>query len=155
MIRKPPTLHALLRRLIATWRVCWRTLFEHLMFRAWRLEAMVPDMDEVPLTIRPRRAYLVGTPSHHKWLVFDCPCGDGHRILLNLDASRLPIWTLQLSKTKVLSLRPSVNYHDQHRTCHYILSNGRIRWVRPRTRTRTETGVPNDRPKPNTGSISA
>ena len=144
MIRKSPVPHASLRRVIATLRTRWHILFELLTFRAWRLEAMVPDMDEVPLTIRPHRAYLVGTPSRHKWLVFDCPCGGGHRILLNLDASRLPVWTLQLSKTKVLSLCPSVNYHDQHRTCHYILSNGRIKWVRPRTPTRTETGVPND-----------
>lgn len=144
MIRKSPTPHTPLRRLIATWRPRWRTLFERLTFRPWRLEATVPDMDEVPLTIRPRRAYLVGTPSRPKWLVFDCACGGGHRILLNLDGSRRPVWTLELSRTKVLTLRPSVNYHDDRRNCHYILSNGRIAWVRPRNSSTNGTGVPND-----------
>lgn len=133
MTRKSTTSPILLGQLVATWRARWRTLFERLTFRPWRLEAVVPDIDEVPLTIRPRRAYLVGTPSRQKWLVFECACGGGHRILLNLDVSRRPVWTLRMSKTKVLSLRPSVNYHDDHRTCHYVLSNGRIKWVRPRS----------------------
>lgn len=143
MNRKSPAPHVPFRRLVATWRARRRTLFERLTFRPWRLEAVVPEMDKVPLTIRPHRAYLVGTPSRRKWLVFDCPCGGGHRILLNLDASRRPVWTLHLSKTKILTLRPSVNYHDEHRTCHYTLSNGRIEWVRPNPAP-TATGVRND-----------
>lgn len=119
------------RRLVGTWWTRRRTLFEGLTFRLWRLEATVSDMDQVPPNIRPRRAYLVATPSRRKWLAFDCACSSGHRILLNLDASRRPVWTLRLSRTKALTLHPSVNYHDDHRTCHYILSNGRIEWVAP------------------------
>ena len=132
------------RRLFFTLRAYREALLELLTFRRWRLDAMVSDMDEVPLCIRPRRAYLVGTPSRPKWLVFDCACGGGHRVLLNLDAARRPFWTLRLSKiTKVLSLHPSVDYHDDCRTCHYILSNGRIKWVRPRSLTSTDTGLSN------------
>lgn len=133
MTRQSATSAIPLRRLVAAWRTRWHTLFERLTFRPWRLEAVVPEMNEVPHTIRPRRAYLVGTSSRRKWLVFDCACGSGHRILLNLDASRRPVWTLQMSKRKVLSLRPSVNYHDDRRTCHYVLSNGRIKWIRPKS----------------------
>lgn len=132
------------RRLLFTLRAYREALLELLTFRRWRLEAMVPDMDEVPLNIRPRRAYLVGTPSRPKWLVFDCACDGGHRILLNLDPARRPFWTLRLSKiAKALSLHPSVDYHDDCRTCHYILSNGRIKWVRPRSLTSTDTGLSN------------
>ena len=131
MNRKSTTPRITIRRMTAVWRTRWRTLLERLTFRPWRLEAMVTDMDDVPLTIPRRRAYLVGTPSRPKWLVFDCACGGGHRILLNLDDSRRPVWTLEISRTKILTLRPSVNYHDDRRICHYILSNGRIAWVRP------------------------
>ena len=132
------------RRLLFTLRAYREALRELLTFRRWRLEATVPDMDEVPLNIRPRRAYLVGTPSRPKWLVFDCACGGGHRILLNLDPARRPFWTLRLSKaTKALSLHPSVDYRDDCRTCHYILSSGRIKWVRPRSLTSTDTGLSN------------
>lgn len=133
-----------LRRLVAKWWTRRRALFERLPFRRWRLEATVSDVDEVPVNIRPRRAYLVATPSHRKWLVFDCACGSGHRILLNLDESRLPAWTLRLSRTKALTLHPSVNYQHDRRTCHYILANGRIVWVGPRTPTATNRRPPND-----------
>ena len=132
------------RRLLVTLRVYRDALLELPTFRRWRLEAMVSDMDEVPLSIRQRRAYLVGTLSRPKWLVFDCACDGGHRILLNLDPARHPFWTLRLSKTvRALSLHPSVDYHDDSRTCHYILSNGRIKWVRPRSLTSTDTGLSN------------
>lgn len=127
-----------LRWLAATWRTRRRTLFECLSFRPWRLEATVSDMDDVPLRIRPRRAYLVATPTRRKWLVFDCACGGGHRILLNLDPSRRPVWTLRLSRTKALTLHPSVDYRDELRACHYVLSNGRIEWVRTRASAVTD-----------------
>lgn len=132
------------RSLLAIWRGHGKVLLELLTFHRWRLEAMVSDMDEVPLCIRQRRAYLVGTPSRPKWLVFDCACGSGHRILLNLDPARHPFWTLRLSKmARALSLHPSVDYHDDRRTCHYIVSNGRIKWVPPRSLASPDTGVPN------------
>ena len=121
-------LRPLLRR-IATWRKHGRSLFERLTPGPWRLEATVSDMDNVPAHIRPHRAYLVATATHRKWLVFDCPCGTGHRIVLNLDRSRRPTWTVRLCKKGAVTLRPSVNYRDDRLACHYVLSNGRIRWV--------------------------
>lgn len=132
-----------LRRLAATWWKRWHTMFERLIFRPWRLEATVADIDDVPLRIRPRRAVLVSAPTHHKWLVFDCPCGGGHRIVLNLDRSRHPAWTLRLSKSGALTLRPSVNYRDARRVCHYVLSNGRIAWVGPHASALTDTRLHN------------
>ena len=138
MTPKSVALRRLLQRLVAGWRTCRRTLSERLVFRPWRLEATVSDMDDVPVRIRPRRAYLVATPTRRKWLVFDCACGGGHRILLNLDPSRRPVWTLRLSRTKALTLRPSVDYRDDRRACHYVLSNGRIEWVRPRASALTD-----------------
>ena len=124
-----------LRRTAARWRTRLRTLFDGPTFRLWRLEATVPDMERVPTNIAPCRAYLVATPSRRKWLAFDCACGSGHRILLNLDESRGPAWILRVSRTKALTLHPSVNYHDDQRTCHYVLANGRIRWMARDTTT--------------------
>ena len=117
-----------LRRLFAPRRL--HTLAERLTSRAWQLEATVADMDEVPPHIGPRRAYLVATARHHKWLVFDCPCGTGHRIVLNLDRARRPVWTLRVSKRRVITLHPSVDYRDGRLACHYVLLDGRIEWVR-------------------------
>ena len=129
------------RLLAAALRLPSHTAFERLRFRLWRLEATVADMDDVPLHIRARRAVLVGAPRHQKWLVFDCPCGIGHRIILNLDRSRQPAWTLRVSKSGALTLHPSVNYRDDRRVCHYILSNGRIAWIRARHATFPGAGL--------------
>ena len=118
-----------LLRPIAAWRKHGYTLFERLTPGPWRLEATVSDMDDVPAHIRPRRAYLVATATRHKWLVFDCPCGTGHRIVLNLDRARRPRWTVRLCKTAALTLHPSVDYRDARMACHYVLSNGRVEWV--------------------------
>lgn len=118
-----------LRRLFAPRRL--HALAERLPSRSWRLEATVSDMDEVPPHIGSRRAYLVATARRHKWLVFDCPCGTGHRIVLNLDRDRRPVWTLRVSKRGVLTLYPSVDYRDDRLACHYVLLDGRVEWVRP------------------------
>ena len=119
-----------LHQQVAAWCRRRRTVLKRVVSRPWRLEATVSDIDDVPLRIRRRRAYLVATATHHKWLVFDCPCGAGHRIVLNLDRVRRPVWTVRLSRRGVLSLRPSVDYRDDRRACHYVLSNGNVEWVR-------------------------
>lgn len=115
--------------LLVTWWQDGRPLIERLTPGPWRLEATVSDMDDVPLSIRPRRAYLVATPTRRKWLVFDCPCGRGHRIALNLDRARRPVWTARLSKRGSITLQPSVNYRHDRGVCHYVMSNGRVAWV--------------------------
>lgn len=107
----------------------WRSVVERVFTPPWRVEATVSEMDEVPRRIRPRRAFLVATPTRHKWLAFDCPCGAGHRILLNLDRTRRPFWTIRLSKRGALTLRPSVDFDNGHRSCHFLLRQGRVSWI--------------------------
>ena len=96
----------------------------------WRMERRVSDVDEVPPRIPKRRAYLVATSILRKWLVFDCPCGTGHRIMLNLDRLRFPYWRLSLSATRQITLSPSIDYHDEFRRCHYFLRKGRVIWAK-------------------------
>lgn len=107
----------------------WRQVVERVFAPPWRVEATVSEMDEVPPRIRSRRAILVATPTRRKWLVFDCPCGAGHRILLNLDRTRRPFWTLRLLANRQFTLHPSIDYQDDSRSCHYFLSRGRVEWA--------------------------
>ena len=73
----------------------------------------------------------MATATRRKWLVFDCPCASGHRVLLNLDRSRRPFWTVRTAKRGAFTLRPSVDYRDPRRSCHYFVSDGRVEWVAP------------------------
>lgn len=118
-----------LRRFGAVLSRRWRAVAERVFFYPWRVTATVADMDEVPVRIRRRRAFVVATETRRKWLVFDCPCDGGHRILLNLDRSRRPFWTVRMAKRGVFTLRPSVDYNDDRRSCHYFISEGRVEWA--------------------------
>ena len=117
------------RRLLTALRGCWRAVADRVFVRPWRVEATVSEVDQVPRRIRARRAFLVAAEARRKWLVFDCPCGSGHRILLNLDRSRRPFWTLRVAKDRRFTLHPSVDYRDRRRLCHYFLRHGRVTWA--------------------------
>lgn len=107
-----------------------RRWLEWAPWQRWRTIGAVDSADDVPELLPGKHAMLVGTEAQPKWLAFDCPCRSGHRILLNLDQRRLPCWTLLNSKK--LTLRPSVDYSDSRRRCHYVVANGRIYWAHRR-----------------------
>lgn len=102
---------------------------EWLPFRRWRLVGVVDDADAIPDRLPPRGVVLVGPPDRPKWAAFDCPCGVGHRILLNTDPARRPAWRVTLDGRHV-TLAPSVDFVGATKRCHYFVRHGRIQWVR-------------------------
>jgi hypothetical protein len=103
-------------------------LLDTLDRRRWRVGESVEHADEVPERIARRRAVLVGTPAHAKWLVFDCPCEERHRVMLNLDAARAPRWIL--GPGELLTISPSVDAPRGSGRCHYFIRGGRVQWVK-------------------------
>jgi hypothetical protein len=94
----------------------------------WRIVTAVEAADNVPKRLPRNGAVLVGSHFRPKWVVFDCPCRAGHRIMLNTDKSRSPYWSTTVRGP--LTISPSVDYQDSQRRCHYLVRNGRITWVR-------------------------
>lgn len=105
-----------------------------LPFQPWRLLGLVESADEIPESLPRNGAVAVGSPATPKWIAFDCPCRSGHRIMLNLDVGRRPSWRIGVDGSQRLSIRPSVDYADGRRRCHYFVSTGRIDWARDTTR---------------------
>jgi Family of unknown function (DUF6527) len=103
-------------------------LLETLDRRCWRVGESVEHADEVPERIGRRRAVLVGTRTHAKWLVFDCPCEERHRVMLNLDIARAPRWIV--SPSELLTISPSVDAPSGSGRCHYFIRVGRVQWVK-------------------------
>lgn len=101
---------------------------EWLPWRSWRLVGTVEAADEVPMTLPPKGAVLVGTSTYPKWLAFDCPCRQNHRIMVTLDVHHKPHWDLLPGKR--LTLSPSVDAWRGGKRCHYVIRNGRTLWVR-------------------------
>ena len=137
-------------RLRRWWTRTWRMVTALLVVRPWLLAGIVSEGDEVPDRIPVRRAFLVGIPPNWKWLVFDCPCRTGHRIMLNLDRGRRPHWTIQVSRLRRITVSPSIDYRGSNRSCHYFIRDGRVVWARGPRRLNglfnfTEDDISNER----------
>ncbi len=89
----------------------------------WRVGLEVPEADEIPERLPRRVAVIVP----NKWLAFECPCWRGHQIVVNISQSRRPFWKVLTNAP--LSVIPSVDERTSERRCHYVIRNGRIRWV--------------------------
>lgn len=70
---------------------------------------------------------VVGSADRAKWLIFDCPCRRGHRVMLNLDAENWPNW--RIAGTYPLTVHPSVDERSSVGHCHYVVRNGLISWI--------------------------
>jgi hypothetical protein len=106
-------------------KISW---WQWLPFFRWRIVAVVDSADDVPRRLPRNGVMLVGTRSKPKWIVFDCPCRRGHRIMLNLDRIRSPYWSATLKGR--LSIAPSIDYAQAVQRCHYFVQNGNISWVK-------------------------
>lgn len=94
---------------------------------SWRVVAVVDSADDIPARLPRNGAVLIGQVTKPKWVAFDCPCRTGHRILLNTDNARRPYWSVVPGRK--LSVTPSIDYHGQHKRCHYFIRNGHIDWA--------------------------
>ena len=86
--------------------------------------------DEIPDRLSQGELVLVraerGAP---KWVVFECPCGRGHLVWLNLQRSQRPRWRVNGRGTH-LTLRPSVAVGAPW-GCHFWIRHGRVTWFVP------------------------
>jgi hypothetical protein len=86
------------------------------------------EYDSLPTVPRAGELAIAGTLQKPKWALLDCPCGNGHTILLSLQATTIPHWSLTLGKSRRPTLAPSVDRVAERR-CHFWLQDGRVTWV--------------------------
>jgi len=88
-----------------------------------QLVAANPPRDAV----RPGRLLVVGGPGYRKWAYFRCPCGCSEIIMLSLNQSRRPRWTVTLDNRGRPTVDPSVR---QTAGCfsHFWIRAGMVEW---------------------------
>lgn len=96
-------------------------------WRRWRVVLHVEAADEVPDHLPRRTAVLVGPDQSPTWIALDCPCQLHHRLLINVDPSRQPFW--RVTNTTRLTIAPSIDDTTPSRRCHFLLKQGRVKWV--------------------------
>jgi hypothetical protein len=87
---------------------------------------------ELPQGLHPREVALLGSAERPKWLLMQCPCGQGHMLSISLQGSHDPHWDLALDPDGP-TLFPSVDSRTEIR-CHFVLRRGRVQWVTDRPR---------------------
>lgn len=87
----------------------------------------VEAADEVPSRLPRNGVVLVGSRERPKWVVFDCPCRTGHRIMVSLDSSHSPHW--RIVGDNKLTIWPSFYYRTTVQRCHYVIKHGQVVWV--------------------------
>lgn len=105
-----------------------RDFLEWASLRRWHVAGSYDDIDDVPDVLRSRAIAIVTTPTFVKWIIFDCPCRSGHRIMVNADPSRKPSWGLRSQAPA--TIWPSVDFSNYERRCHYSIINGRTHWAK-------------------------
>jgi hypothetical protein len=109
--------------------VTWLRSIWHRIVRGGRYRVMstVAAGDDIPDVLPERGAVLVGPAGGPKWIAFDCPCHDDHRVMLNLDVRRRPTW--RMTSATPLTIQPSIDALRGAKRCHYFVTKGRVRWV--------------------------
>lgn len=93
----------------------------------WRVVDRVASGADVPNRLPPRGAVLVRAFDVDRFLAFDCPCIEHHRLLLDLDTDHNPTWTVRIANP--LTVWPSVDYRHNGERCHFVFRHGQVRWV--------------------------
>lgn len=108
-----------------TMKITW---WKWLPFQRWRIVGEAESADEIPDRLPRNGVAVVGNGHRAKWIVFDCPCRTGHRIMLNADPKRKPNWTL--NQVQPLTIYPSIDFRGSQGRCHYFIRRGRIIWAK-------------------------
>src|SRR5271157_3260487 len=77
--------------------------------------------------LKAKKLVLIGPREKPKWLRFECPCGCGDVIALNLMASHYPRWSVEIYEDGTLSAMPSVD--DRKCGSHFWIRRNKINWV--------------------------
>ena len=108
-----------------------RTWWKRLRAEKIKRVVIVDSMTAVP-TACASDLYLVRHGSFDKRAVFDCPCGCGRRIDLNLVQTQHPSWSAKLRNGRI-TLAPSIWLTADPCRSHFFVRNSKIEWADARS----------------------
>jgi hypothetical protein len=85
------------------------------------------NVNDIPTIIDSKFIYIVREGTEPETLVFECPCGCGAPVYLNLLKDTTPHWTYEIER-KTITIFPSV-VRKKGCQSHYWIKKGKIIWV--------------------------
>ncbi|WP_418705220.1 DUF6527 family protein [Anaerotignum faecicola] len=83
--------------------------------------------NDFPLKVLPETLYIVGDIKRPQYAFFQCPCGCGRTVELNLNPETHPYWHLKLHLSGKASFTPSIWRKNGCRS-HFFFSKSKIIW---------------------------
>ncbi|MDX1916243.1 MAG: DUF6527 family protein [Methylophilus sp.] len=83
--------------------------------------------EELPDKLMSHTLYLIGEKNNYWISAMVCPCGCNDLIQLAMDQTGRPRWSVQIDKSGLATLYPSVHRNIGCRS-HFFLKEGKIVW---------------------------
>ena len=96
-------------------------------FSYFRKSYTLKMLEDYPEEITGNTIYIIGTYRQPQYAVFQCPCGCGRIVELNLNKESSPSWTLKWHVLGTISFSPSIWRKDGCRS-HFFLKKSSIHW---------------------------
>ncbi|WP_183980643.1 DUF6527 family protein [Runella defluvii] len=94
----------------------------------FKRSSQVVYCDDLPEKTQAHTFYIVGLKKFPWLLAFECPCGCGELIQLNLLRESRPQWSIKLNKSKSITVYPSV-WRKVGCKSHFWIQESKIKWA--------------------------
>lgn len=88
---------------------------------------IIPDNPN-PDTLKKNIVYVVGEKKYVKWAYLKCPCGCNDAILLSLNRTEYPSWSIYQDNLGRASISPSIKKLDGCKS-HFFIKKGKLIWA--------------------------
>jgi Family of unknown function (DUF6527) len=109
-----------------------KALFDFLFGWTWRWRRQLvyrgQHVADLPDKLARDIVYIVSSDGHDWSAAMLCPGGCGKTLEMNLLPDAKPFWILREHPDRLVGLRPSV-WLKTGCGCHYVLTEGRVRWA--------------------------
>jgi hypothetical protein len=89
---------------------------------------IIPDNPN-PDNLKNDIIYVVGEKRFVKWAYLKCPCGCNESIMLSLNKTNYPSWSVKQDKLGRATISPSINKLDGCKS-HFLIKKGKLIWAR-------------------------
>jgi len=80
-------------------------------------------------TLKKRQIIIVGGLNYMKWVYLLCPCGCNQIIMLSLNKTNRPRWSIEIDCFGRPTIHPSINQLSGCKS-HFWIKKGKVHWAK-------------------------
>lgn len=97
-------------------------------FKQFQFKVEIISNNPNPDKLKKNIVYVVGGETYIKWAYLKCPCGCNEVIMLSLDKTNSPSWSVKQDNFGRATISPSVNKLVGCRS-HFLIKKGKLIWA--------------------------